>query len=197
MRQGSASVTISKEINQNSRVLLVGITSAVRPRKQPYNPRSGSSKADRQAPMAFSFGGLDIRHRLPDAKRSRELLKAPGGAHLSIEVSTPQNGAYPFQLHHRTYDSGWQWHRTPTRADSSASAHTHPEAQVPPPSGVAPRQRGIPLARTPRNPWRPRTDQDVSQCDPSPARVPATMFGGCKPLGYLLWTEPHELAIDI
>ena len=55
-------------------------TSAVRPRKQPYNPRSGSSKADRQAPVAFSFRGLDIRHRLPDAKRSRELLRAPGGA---------------------------------------------------------------------------------------------------------------------
>ena len=54
-------------------------TSAVRPRKQPYNPRSGSSKADRQAPAAFSFEGLDIRHRLPDAKRSRELLRAPGG----------------------------------------------------------------------------------------------------------------------
>ena len=51
-------------------------TSAVRPRKQPYNPRSGSSKADRQAPAAFSFRGLDIRHRLPDAKRSRELLKS-------------------------------------------------------------------------------------------------------------------------
>ena len=57
-----------------------GETSAVRPRKQPYNPRSGSSKADRQAPVAFSFRGLDIRHRLPDAKRSRELLRAPGGA---------------------------------------------------------------------------------------------------------------------
>ncbi len=74
----------------------------MRPRKQLYNPRSGSSKADRQAPVAFSFRGLDIRHRLPDAKRSRELLRAPGGAHLSIGVSTPQNGAYPFHTHHRS-----------------------------------------------------------------------------------------------
>jgi hypothetical protein len=78
-------------------------TSAVRPRKQPYNPRSGSSKADRQAPAAFSFRGLDIRHRLPDAKRSRELLRASGDAHLSIGVSTPQNGACPFHIHHRSY----------------------------------------------------------------------------------------------
>jgi hypothetical protein len=70
--------------------LAQGKTSAVRPRKQPYNPRSGSSKADRQAPMAFGFGGLDIRHRLPDAKRSTELLKAPGGAHLSIEFRHPR-----------------------------------------------------------------------------------------------------------
>jgi len=75
----------------------------VRPRKQPYNPRSGSSKADRQAPAAFSFRGLDIRHRLPDAKRSRELLKSARRRSLSIEVSTPQNGAYPFHNHHRSY----------------------------------------------------------------------------------------------
>ncbi len=61
--------------------------------------------------MAFSFGGLDIRHRLPDAKRSRELLKAPGGAHLSIGVSTPRNGACPFQFHHPTCACGWQWRR--------------------------------------------------------------------------------------
>lgn len=87
----------------NSSINGEGKTSAVRPRKQPYNPRSGSSKADRQAPAAFSFRGLDIRHRLPDAKRSRELLRASGDAHLSIGVSTPQNGAYPFHIHHRSY----------------------------------------------------------------------------------------------
>lgn len=34
----------------NSSINGEGKTSAVRPRKQPYNPRSGSSKADRQAP---------------------------------------------------------------------------------------------------------------------------------------------------
>jgi len=86
----------------NSSIKGEGKKSAVRPRKQPYNPRSGSSKADRQAPAAFSFRGLDIRHRLPDAKRSRELLRASGDAHLSIGVSTPQNGAYPFRIHHRS-----------------------------------------------------------------------------------------------
>lgn len=49
--------------------------------------------------MAFSFRGLDIRHRLPDAKRSREKLRAHGGARLSIGVSTPQDGAYPSRIH--------------------------------------------------------------------------------------------------
>ena len=87
----------------NSSIGWGGKTSAVRPRKQPYNPRSGSSKADRQAPVAFSFRGLDIRPRLPDAKRSRELLRAPRRRSLSIGVSTPQDGAYPSHLHHRSY----------------------------------------------------------------------------------------------
>jgi hypothetical protein len=78
------------------------------PANSPSNPRSGSSKADRQAPMAFSFRGLDIRHRLPDARRSREYSVRSKSAHTSIGVSTPQNGAYPFQFHHRAYSPEWQ-----------------------------------------------------------------------------------------
>jgi hypothetical protein len=79
------------------------------PANSPSNPRSGSSKADRQAPMAFSFRGLDIRHRLPDARRSREYSVRSKSAHTSIGVSTPQDGACPSQIHHRTYICEWQW----------------------------------------------------------------------------------------
>jgi ParB family chromosome partitioning protein len=53
--------------------------------------------------MAFSFRGLDIRHRLPDARRSREYSVRSKSAHTSIGVSTPQDGACPSQIHHRTY----------------------------------------------------------------------------------------------
>lgn len=50
--------------------------------------------------MAFSFRGLDIRHRLPDTKRSREFSSSARRRPVSIGVSTPQDGAYPSHLHH-------------------------------------------------------------------------------------------------
>ena len=40
--------------------------------------------------MAFSFRGLDIRHRLPDAERSREFVRAPGGARCLSRFRHPR-----------------------------------------------------------------------------------------------------------
>ena len=53
-------------------------------------------------PVTFSFRGLDIRHRLPDAK-AREIRRIPCGMRIrTVGVSTPQNGACPS----RNHDSG-------------------------------------------------------------------------------------------
>ena len=57
--------------------------------------------------MTFSFGGLDIRHRLPDRKGVGKLVRHM--AHVRFEgVSTPQDGASPSRIHHRTSFSSWQ-----------------------------------------------------------------------------------------
>ena len=67
---------------------------AVRPRKPPLEPKVGELESRcNAAPVTFSIGCLDIRHRLPDPK-SREIV------HLSARicytgVSTPQGGACP------------------------------------------------------------------------------------------------------
>jgi len=59
------------------------------------------------APVTFSFRGLDIRHRHPDRKgigvRARIFARSS-----VVGVSTPQDGACPSQIHHRTYSPEWQ-----------------------------------------------------------------------------------------
>ncbi len=58
--------------------------------------------------MTFSFGGLDIRHRLPDRKGVGKLVRRK--AHVRFEgVSTPQDGASPSRIHHRTSLPSWQF----------------------------------------------------------------------------------------
>ena len=51
--------------------------------------------------MTFSFRGLDIRRRLPDRK-GKGISRAPESAITLLGVSTPQDGASPSRLHHRT-----------------------------------------------------------------------------------------------
>ena len=81
--------------------------------------------------MAFSFGGLDIRHRLPDAKRSRELLRAPGGA-LCL--------------------SGFRHPRTVRTRPTSIIGHTIPFGNSPSTGGVSSALRLLRILRFPPQP---------------------------------------------
>ena len=67
---------------------------AVRPRKPPLEPVVGELESRRYtAPVTFSIGCLDIRHRLPDPK-AREMPRLAACVH-NAGVSTPQSGACP------------------------------------------------------------------------------------------------------
>ncbi len=67
---------------------------AVRPRKLPLEPMVGELESRcNAAPVTFSIGCLDIRHRLPDPK-AREIARLAARIRYT-GVSTPQGGACP------------------------------------------------------------------------------------------------------